>query len=172
MLVLKTERRVIADLAFAPDGRGLVAAGGSGIYWWPDPAGDPTPRRIASEAILCPRRSHEDRANRGSSVPGPGFGRSRSPGRGAVALDDWLSDPRADWRPHLNDHYHHIGTTRMDPDPRRGVVDTDCRVHGVRNLYIASSSVFPTGGFSNPTLTILALAMRLADHLATALRTR
>lgn len=60
---------------------------------------------------------------------------------------------------------HHMGTTRMHPDPRHGVVDADCRVHGVQNLYVASSSVFPTGGFANPTFTILALTLRLADHL-------
>jgi len=58
-----------------------------------------------------------------------------------------------------------MGTTRMHPDPRQGVVDADCRVHGLENLYIAGSSVFPTGGLWNPTLTILALALRLADHL-------
>ncbi len=60
---------------------------------------------------------------------------------------------------------HHMGTTRMHDDPRQGVVDADCRVHGVANLYVAGSSVFPTGGHANPTLTIVALAFRLADHL-------
>lgn len=60
---------------------------------------------------------------------------------------------------------HHMGTTRMHDDPRRGVVDADCRVHGVENLFIAGSSVFPTGGSSNPTLTIIALALRLADRI-------
>jgi choline dehydrogenase-like flavoprotein len=63
---------------------------------------------------------------------------------------------------------HHMGTTRMSADPRRGVVDPRCRVHGVRNLYVAGSSVFPTGGAGTPTLTLLALALRLADHLAAA----
>ena len=63
---------------------------------------------------------------------------------------------------------HHMGTTRMSDDPRRGVVDANCRVHGVGNLYIAGSSVFSTAGCSNPTLTIVALAERLADHLASA----
>ena len=53
----------------------------------------------------------------------------------------------------------------MHPDPRQGVVDANCRVHGLHNLFIAGSSVFPTGGFANPTLTLLALALRLADHL-------
>lgn len=61
--------------------------------------------------------------------------------------------------------HHHMGTTRMHPDPRQGVVDETCRVHGVDNLYVASSAVFPTGGHANPTLTIVALALRLADHV-------
>lgn len=61
--------------------------------------------------------------------------------------------------------HHHLGTTRMHASPRCGVVDADCRVHGLGNLYVAGSSVFPTGGYANPTLTIVALAIRLADHL-------
>jgi choline dehydrogenase-like flavoprotein len=64
--------------------------------------------------------------------------------------------------------YHHLGTTRMDRDPKHGVVDSDCRVHGVSNLFIAGSSVFPTGGWANPTLTIVALSVRLAEHLKRA----
>ena len=60
---------------------------------------------------------------------------------------------------------HHIGTTRMHPDPKQGVVDQNCRVHGISNLHVAGSSVFPTSGHANPTLTIVALALRLADHL-------
>lgn len=60
---------------------------------------------------------------------------------------------------------HQMGTTRMADNPARGVVDAHCRVHGVGNLYIAGSSVFPTGGFANPTLTLVALALRLADRL-------
>ena len=61
--------------------------------------------------------------------------------------------------------WHHIGTTRMHSDPRQGVVDANCRVHGLSNLYIVGSSVFPTSGHANPTLTIVALALRLGDHL-------
>lgn len=68
--------------------------------------------------------------------------------------------------PRYTDASHHMGTTRMHPDPKRGVVDTDCRLHGIANLWIASSAVFPACGHANPTLTILALALRLADHLA------
>ena len=64
--------------------------------------------------------------------------------------------------------HHHMGTTRMHHDPRKGVVDEHCRVHGFENLYVAGSSVFPTGGFANPTLTLLALAVRLGEHLGTA----
>jgi choline dehydrogenase-like flavoprotein len=63
---------------------------------------------------------------------------------------------------------HHIGTARMGLDPRSSVVDQDCRVHGVQNLFIASSAVFPTSGQANPTLTIVALSLRLAAHLIAA----
>ena len=64
------------------------------------------------------------------------------------------------------DAHHHLGTTRMDRDARNGVVDEHGRLHALSNMYVAGSSVFPTGGFANPTLTIAALALRLADHLA------
>lgn len=65
---------------------------------------------------------------------------------------------------------HFMGATRMHADPRKGVVDADCRVHGVDNLYIAGSSVFTTGGFANPTLTIVALSLRIADRIKHVLR--
>jgi choline dehydrogenase-like flavoprotein len=61
---------------------------------------------------------------------------------------------------------HHIGTARMGHDPTQAVVDADCRVFGVDNLYVAGSAVFPTSGQANPTLTIVALAIRLARHIA------
>jgi choline dehydrogenase-like flavoprotein len=70
----------------------------------------------------------------------------------------------ADRPPDPNAH-HHMGTTRMHRDPRRGVVDEHARVHGIANLFVAGSSLFPTSGFANPTLTIVALALRLAEHL-------
>lgn len=61
---------------------------------------------------------------------------------------------------------HHIGTARMGNDPRRSVVNGDCRVHGIGNLYLAGAAVFPTSSQANPTLTIVALALRLSQHLA------
>ncbi len=64
---------------------------------------------------------------------------------------------------------HHMGTTRMHRDPKLGVVDESCRVHGIHNLYITGCSVFPTTGWAPPSLTILALALRLADRLKQSL---
>ncbi len=64
--------------------------------------------------------------------------------------------------------HHHAGTTRMHEDPGQGVVNPDLRVHGLDNLFVAGASVFPTAGVANPTLTIVALALRLADHLRQA----
>ena len=70
---------------------------------------------------------------------------------------DWLAAPGWTW--------HHMGTTRMHDDPKLGVVDRDCRVHGLGNLFVAGSSVFPTAGQNVPTLTIIALALRLSAQL-------
>jgi choline dehydrogenase-like flavoprotein len=75
------------------------------------------------------------------------------------------SDGVADIRNDVGIGSHHIGTTRMCDEASQGVVDLNCRVHGVRNLFIASSSVFPTSSQANPTLTIVAIAARVADHL-------
>jgi len=63
------------------------------------------------------------------------------------------------------DGYHQIGLTRMSADPKDGVVDSNCRVHGAENLYVASASVFPVSGQANPTLSVVAMALRLADHI-------
>lgn len=71
---------------------------------------------------------------------------------------------------YLHGGFHYYGTTRMSDDPRRGVVDRDCKVHGVDNLHVAGSSVFPTSGYANPTFTILALALRLGEHLEARVR--
>jgi choline dehydrogenase-like flavoprotein len=67
---------------------------------------------------------------------------------------------------------HAMGTLRMSSSPRGGVVDQRCRVHGISNLFVASSAVFPTGGFAAPTLTIVALAIRVADTVRERLTSR
>jgi choline dehydrogenase-like flavoprotein len=67
--------------------------------------------------------------------------------------------------PHLHGGWHHMGTTRMHTDPKKGVVDENSRVHGLANLFIAGPSVFPTSGYANPVLTFLALTVRLADRV-------
>jgi len=69
------------------------------------------------------------------------------------------------WPAEVSGGNHHMGTTRMSDDPKRGVVDRNSRVHGMDNLYVAGSSVFPTCGSANPTLTIVALTLRLAGEL-------
>jgi len=66
--------------------------------------------------------------------------------------------------------WHHMCTTRMSDDPRQGVVDRDCRVHGIANLYIGGCRVFSSAGYVNPTYTIVQLALRLGDHLGRELR--
>ena len=92
-------------------------------------------------------------------------------GKGSVTPSAWLDEPGHQWPvdPTIGNHpignYHQVGGTRMSDDPAEGVVDKDGRVHGYANLFVAGSSVFTTSGWANPTLTILALALRLADHL-------
>ena len=86
-------------------------------------------------------------------------------GYGRVKLADWLFDSSDRWEPRMQGGSHHMGTTRMAEDPKRGVVDANCKIHGIANLYVAGSSVFPTSGYANPTLTIVALALRLSAHL-------
>ena len=82
-------------------------------------------------------------------------------GAGRLLFFDQLSQ----WQSNTETGKHPAGTTRMHDDPKQGVVDKNCRVHGLDNLYIAGSSIFPTVGYANPTLTIVALAVRLAKHL-------
>jgi choline dehydrogenase-like flavoprotein len=92
-------------------------------------------------------------------------------GLGRVTTYQWLEDGKPDWPvdASVGNHpiggYHHMGTTRMSDSARTGVVNANCTVHGYHNLHIAGSSVFTTGGWANPTLTLLALAHRLGDHL-------
>lgn len=84
-------------------------------------------------------------------------------GLGRSADVSWLGQD--DWALRFEEACHHMGTTRMSDDPGSGVVDADCQVHGVDGLFACGSSVFPIGGYANPTLTIVAIALRLADHL-------
>ena len=90
---------------------------------------------------------------------------------GVLEPSVWLGEPGLNWPVdgtvgnHPIGGYHHAGTTRMSADPADGVVDRNCAVHGYPNLHVLGSSVFPTAGWANPTLTILALAHRLEAHL-------
>ncbi|MCF2514927.1 GMC oxidoreductase [Sphingomonas sp. G124] len=101
---------------------------------------------------------------------------SRRLGLGTVEPASWLAASEKRWASdelisaHPIGGFHHMGTTRMAADPRRGVTDGWGRVHGIPNLHIAGSSLFPTGGWANPTLAILALALRTADRIADDLR--
>ena len=96
----------------------------------------------------------------GAEIGRAGFGR----------LWTSVSDDDVTWPARMFGNQHNIGTTRMDRDAQLGVVNENCRVHGVANVYVAGSSVFPTEGTANPTLTIVALALRLADHIKERLK--
>lgn len=86
-------------------------------------------------------------------------------GIGRCRLEPWVENDGIQMTAGLRETYHYIGTTRMSDSSRDGVVNRNCAVHGMDNLYVAGSSVFPTSGQANPTLTIVALALRLADSL-------
>ena len=95
-------------------------------------------------------------------VLGRELGRS---GVGRVQMRDWvLERSDAPWPASLGGGWHHMGTTRMHADPKQGVVDANCRVHGIANLWVAGAAVYPTAGCANPTLTLIALSLRLSDH--------
>lgn len=104
--------------------------------------------------------SEEDRrsARRSAELIGAAFEDA-----GLGRFETVWSDDRA---PQFEGGWHHIGTTRMSTDPEAGVVDANSRVHGLGNLFVAGSSVFPSGGFANPTLSVVALSLRLGRHLA------
>lgn len=95
------------------------------------------------------------------------FGRSLAAADlGRVRVADWVMDGGDYPDDQELAGHHHMGGTRMHENPDKGVVDADCKVHGMRNLFIGGSSVFPTSGQANPTTTIVALALRLGYHLA------
>ncbi len=87
-------------------------------------------------------------------------------GLGRIRLNDWLRDEKDTGFPDsTNAGWHHMGTTRMHEDPKKGVVDANCKVHGLHNLYVAGSACYPTSGAPNPTLTLVALSLRLSEYL-------
>ncbi len=92
-------------------------------------------------------------------------------GAGRARPADWLVEGEKMWDfdPLISSHpiggYHHMGTTRMGATARESVTNAECRVHGAPNLFVAGSSLFPTSGWANPTITIIALALRLGDFL-------
>lgn len=141
------------------------------VVYWAETVPNPDSRvMLASEkdpfgkprVALDWRMTEQDRANLREmhTLLGREFGRL---GLGRLHVN--FDAEQEAWPDGLEGSHHHMGTTRMAEDPRQGVVDANCRVHGVDNLYMAGSSVFPTGGQANPTLTLVALAIRLADHL-------
>lgn len=119
--------------------------------------------------VLHWRKSAADRAGVTRAVMALAEGFAAA-GIGRLRLLDWVLDDR---RPIPVDRvmasWHHMGGTRMGNSPADSVVDAQLRVHGLGNLHLAGSSVFPSGGYANPTLTIVQLSLRLADHLATRL---
>ncbi len=87
-------------------------------------------------------------------------------GIGRIKINEFLRDENDDTFPDsTNGGWHHMGTTRMADDPHKGVVDSNCQVHGISNLFVAGSGCYPTSGAPNPTLTLTALSLRLSDHL-------
>ncbi|HKP32257.1 MAG TPA: GMC family oxidoreductase [Chitinophagaceae bacterium] len=84
---------------------------------------------------------------------------------GRIKMAEWLTNDNNDWPSSLGGAWHHMGTTRMNADPKKGVVDPNCKVHDINNLFIAGSSCFPTSGVANPTLTLISLTLRLSAHL-------
>jgi hypothetical protein len=90
--------------------------------------------------------------------------------RGRVRVAPWLASGAAYPENDERAGFHHMGGTRMSAQPETGVVDAQCKVFGVENLYVGGSSTFATGGHANPTYTIVQLALRLGDHLAAKLR--
>lgn len=118
-----------------------------------DAFGEPLPRVLHECSELDKRSLIELHTTLGEEVASLGLGR----------LESRLEQERS-W-PIDQDASHHMGTTRMGIDPATSVVDTDCKIHGVDNVYVAGASVFATSGCANPTMTLVALAIRLADHV-------
>ncbi len=116
-------------------------------------------RKVCVDWRLTPLDTHTYRA--AATLFGTQLARASG---GEFELEPWLAAGEAAM-PEVHGTAHHLGTTRMSDDPQQGVVDRQCRVHGIDNLHVAGSSVFPTGGWAFPTFTIAALSLRLADTL-------
>lgn len=94
-------------------------------------------------------------------------------GVGRVKMMEYLWDENdTSWPSFTGGGWHHMGTTRMSNDPKEGVVDANCKVHNIANLYIAGASCFTTAGAPNPTLTLTALSIRLSDHLKQTIKAK
>ncbi len=92
-------------------------------------------------------------------------------GIGRIRLNEFLRDETDDTFPDTtNGGWHHMGTTRMADDPKKGVVDSNCQVHGISNLYIAGAACYPTSAAPNPTLTLTALTLRLSDYIKNSIK--
>jgi choline dehydrogenase-like flavoprotein len=89
---------------------------------------------------------------------------------GRMSIVPWLRNDETPTLDQLWGGNHHMGTTRMSADPKRGVVDANLKIHTLENLYVGGSSVFATSGHANPTYTIVQLVLRLGDHLAERLQ--
>ncbi|MGI9487408.1 MAG: FAD-dependent oxidoreductase [Geminicoccaceae bacterium] len=159
-----------------------------GLFGCTDPVPNPDSRVLLDEkdvdsfgmprAMLDWRLTEQDHISMRKLAEVIGAELART-GHGRLRLHDWfMEEPSADWMMRFHESpeakqfsyldwisNHNIGTTRMADDPRQGVVDADGKMHYVDNFWIAGSSVFPTSGSAQPTLTIVALALRLADHL-------
>ena len=87
-------------------------------------------------------------------------------GIGRLKLMEFLQDENDNsWPDGTNGGWHHMGTTRMSEDPKDGVVDANCKIHGISNLFVAGAACYPTSGAPNPTLTLVALSLRLSDFI-------
>jgi choline dehydrogenase-like flavoprotein len=95
----------------------------------------------------------------------------KAAGIAEVKLEPWVDGPAANATKWMADVFHQAGGLRMSDSDQEGVVDRDCKVFGVSNLYVASSAVFPTSSFSNPTMTTIALSIRICDTIKKAFTT-
>ncbi|MEO8713008.1 MAG: GMC family oxidoreductase, partial [Parafilimonas sp.] len=111
--------------------------------------------------VLTPLEKHSLRMI--NTIIGEEAGRAS---KGRVKLYDYLQNEEDEtWPSFTGGGWHHMGTTRMSEDPKQGVVDANCKLHAINNLYVAGASCYVTAGAVNPTLTLISLAIRLSDHL-------